>query len=95
MAQVTAGPTIAAEEDPAKHPVAVGGYVCAAAPVSFHPDLKVTTLKVRNTGDRPVQVGSHFHFFEVNPRAGVRSRRCVWPTPEHPGRGRAPLRARR
>jgi len=26
----------------------------------------VTTLKVRNTGDRPVQVGSHFHFFEVN-----------------------------
>ena len=28
--------------------------------------LPVTTLKVRNTGDRPVQVGSHFHFFEVN-----------------------------
>ena len=26
----------------------------------------MTTLKVRNTGDRPVQVGSHFHFFEVN-----------------------------
>lgn len=25
------------------------------------------TLKVTNTGDRPVQVGSHFHFFEVNP----------------------------
>ncbi|MFQ9865912.1 MAG: urease subunit beta [Bilophila wadsworthia] len=23
-------------------------------------------LKVRNTGDRPIQVGSHFHFFEVN-----------------------------
>ena len=29
-------------------------------------ELPVTTLKVRNTGDRPVQVGSHFHFFEVN-----------------------------
>ena len=26
----------------------------------------MTTLKVRNSGDRPVQVGSHFHFFEVN-----------------------------
>ena len=26
----------------------------------------MTTLKVNNTGDRPVQVGSHFHFFEVN-----------------------------
>jgi urease beta subunit len=25
------------------------------------------TLRVSNTGDRPVQVGSHFHFFEVNP----------------------------
>ena len=26
----------------------------------------VTTLLVANTGDRPVQVGSHFHFFEAN-----------------------------
>jgi urease subunit beta len=25
------------------------------------------TLKVANTGDRPIQVGSHFHFYEVNP----------------------------
>ena len=25
------------------------------------------TLEVANSGDRPVQVGSHFHFFEVNP----------------------------
>jgi urease subunit beta len=25
------------------------------------------TLKVTNTGDRPLQIGSHFHFFEVNP----------------------------
>ncbi|WP_127820230.1 urease subunit beta [Microbacterium sp. CPCC 204701] len=25
------------------------------------------TLRVTNTGDRPVQIGSHFHFFEVNP----------------------------
>lgn len=26
-----------------------------------------TTLMVANTGDRPVQVGSHYHFFETNP----------------------------
>jgi urease beta subunit len=26
----------------------------------------VTELEVENTGDRPIQVGSHFHFFEVN-----------------------------
>jgi urease beta subunit len=28
---------------------------------------RVTTVLVRHTGDRPVQVGSHYHFFEVNP----------------------------
>jgi urease subunit beta len=27
---------------------------------------ETTTIKVVNTGDRPIQVGSHFHFFEVN-----------------------------
>ena len=26
----------------------------------------VTELNVANTGDRPIQIGSHFHFFEVN-----------------------------
>ncbi|TDO97330.1 MULTISPECIES: urease subunit beta [Marinomonas] len=25
------------------------------------------TLRVENTGDRPVQIGSHYHFYEVNP----------------------------
>ncbi len=28
---------------------------------------KTRTLSVSNTGDRPVQVGSHYHFFETNP----------------------------
>jgi urease subunit beta len=40
--------------------------VCRPEPIAFHEHLPVTTLTVRNTGDRPVQVGSHFHFFEVN-----------------------------
>ncbi len=66
MAETKAGPVIAANVDPATANVAVGGYVCHPAPIAFHDNLKVTTLKVRNTGDRPVQVGSHFHFFEVN-----------------------------
>ena len=66
MAEVKAGPVIAASVDPATAKVAVGGYVCHADPIAFHDKLKVTTLTVRNTGDRPVQVGSHFHFFEVN-----------------------------
>jgi urease subunit beta len=66
MAGVKAGPLVAADVDPATVDVPVGGYVCAADPVAFHDHLPVTRLKVRNTGDRPVQIGSHFHFFEVN-----------------------------
>ena len=44
----------------------VGGYVLAAAPVKINAGRPRLKLTVRNTGDRPVQVGSHFHFFEVN-----------------------------
>jgi urease subunit beta len=66
MAKVPAGPTVAPEVDPATADVGVGGYVCRPEPVVFNEHLPVTTLKVRNTGDRPIQVGSHFHFFETN-----------------------------
>ena len=66
MAGPKAGPAVAADVDPATAEVAVGGYVCSPAPITFDADRPVTTLKVRNTGDRPIQVGSHFHFFEVN-----------------------------
>ena len=37
-----------------------------AGPVEANAGRRVATLLVRHTGDRPVQVGSHFHFFEVN-----------------------------
>jgi urease subunit beta len=40
--------------------------VCSAAAIAFDQDRPVTTLAVTSTGDRPIQVGSHFHFFEVN-----------------------------
>ena len=66
MASVKSYPSLAADVDPATASVPVGGYVCRKEAVSFHEKLPVTALKVRNTGDRPVQVGSHFHFFEVN-----------------------------
>lgn len=36
------------------------------ASVTLNEGRKTTTLSVANTGDRPVQVGSHVHFFEVN-----------------------------
>jgi len=44
----------------------VGGYVLAADPIEINPRRARQRLAVRNTGDRPIQVGSHFHFFEVN-----------------------------
>jgi urease subunit beta len=44
----------------------VGGYVLKAEPIEINPGRPRTTLKARNTGDRPIQVGSHYHFFEVN-----------------------------
>jgi urease subunit beta len=44
----------------------VGGYILAAAPVQINVGRPQVKLTVRNTGDRPVQVGSHFHFFEIN-----------------------------
>ena len=66
MAGPKAGPAVATNVDPATVEVPVGGYVCSSALVTFDADRPVTTLKVRNAGDRPIQVGSHFHFFEVN-----------------------------
>jgi urease subunit beta len=66
MAQVSAYAVVPADVDPATAAVPLGGYVCRAEPVTFDASKPVTTLMVRNTGDRPVQVGSHFHFFEVN-----------------------------
>jgi urease subunit beta len=66
MAQVSAYATVPADVDPATADVPVGGYVCRAEPITFDKQKLVVTLTVRNTGDRPVQVGSHFHFFEAN-----------------------------
>jgi urease beta subunit len=37
-----------------------------AGPLQANVGRSTTKLLVRHTGDRPVQVGSHFHFFEVN-----------------------------
>jgi urease subunit beta len=42
-----------------------GEYLLAAEPVTV--DRETIELIVVNTGDRPVQVGSHFHFASVNP----------------------------
>jgi urease subunit beta len=55
----------------------VGGYILAATPVTINAGRPRATLAIRNTGDRPIQVGSHFHFFEVN-RALEFDRECAF-----------------
>ena len=36
------------------------------SPITINEGLDVRTLRVSNKGDRPIQVGSHYHFLEVN-----------------------------
>lgn len=54
------------EAVPSKPQAPVGGLVLAADDIEINAGYPVTEITVRNTGDRPIQVGSHFHFFEVN-----------------------------
>ncbi|AFS83322.1 urease subunit beta [Candidatus Nitrosopumilus sediminis] len=43
-----------------------GEYFTSDEPITAHVGKSTTSVSVRNTGDRPIQVGSHTHFFEVN-----------------------------
>ena len=76
--------------------------------IELNADLDRTTLIVSNTGDRPIQVGSHYHFAETNPallfdRTAARGKRLDIAAGTairfEPGQGREvtliPLRGRR
>jgi urease subunit beta len=61
-----------------------GEVLTGDAPVVLLEGRSIITVEVRNEGDRPVQVGSHYHFAEVNPalrfdRAAARGRRLAIP----------------
>jgi len=43
-----------------------GEYILDGEDIELNKGRPVTTITVNNTGDRPVQIGAHFHFFEVN-----------------------------
>lgn len=43
-----------------------GEYLLAADPIELNEGRQTRRIEVRNRGDRPIQVGSHCHFFEVN-----------------------------
>ena len=43
-----------------------GEIITKKGELKLNEDSKLTKLKVSNSGDRPIQVGSHYHFFETN-----------------------------
>ncbi|GAA5189883.1 urease subunit beta [Rugosimonospora acidiphila] len=43
-----------------------GGYLLRGEPLELNAGRPTIRVEVRNTGDRPIQVGSHFHFYEAN-----------------------------
>jgi urease subunit beta len=43
-----------------------GELRAASGEIEVNPGRATATVRVVNTGDRPIQVGSHFHFFDVN-----------------------------
>jgi urease subunit beta len=44
-----------------------GEYILKDGEIVLNTDREAIELEVANTGDRPIQVGSHYHFFETNP----------------------------
>ena len=44
-----------------------GEYFIQDGEIELNKGRRAVTLPVSNTGDRPIQVGSHYHFFETNP----------------------------
>lgn len=51
----------------AAKPFGVGEVQVAAGTIALNERRPTVRLEVSNTGDRPIQVGSHYHFFETNP----------------------------
>ena len=43
-----------------------GEVVVRAGDIELNPGRATVTIEVSNTGDRPIQVGSHYHFYETN-----------------------------
>ncbi|KJV06769.1 urease subunit beta [Methylocucumis oryzae] len=44
-----------------------GEIIPASGDIELNQNLQTLVLMVANTGDRPIQVGSHYHFYETNP----------------------------
>ena len=62
--------------------------------IELNKGRKTVTLTVANTGDRPIQVGSHYHFFETNPALKFDRKKARGMRLDIAGRHRGALRAR-
>jgi len=47
-----------------------GEVIAADGEIELNSGRATVTVSVANTGDRPIQVGSHYHFYETNPALG-------------------------
>jgi urease subunit gamma/beta len=81
------GTKLVSVHDPIRGPgeLIAGEYDLREEPISLVPDRPRMQRAVTNTGDRPIQVGSHFHFYETNPalafdRDGVQGYRLDIPS---------------
>ncbi len=63
---VTVHQPIRPGSEPLEDAIVPGEVVAAAGEIELSAGRATVALRVSNTGDRPVQVGSHYHFFEVN-----------------------------
>ena len=52
---------------PVKKALGIGAVMSAPGTIDLNVGRAGKTIEVANSGDRPIQVGSHYHFFEVNP----------------------------
>ena len=52
---------------PSRAPTGIGAIETREGDIEINVGRETRRIAVANTGDRPIQVGSHYHFFEVNP----------------------------
>ena len=72
-----------------------GEYFLETEPIEANVGRKTANVVVQHTGDRPVQVGSHYHFFEVNNALDFDRERGSRHAPEYPGGNFREIRAGR
>jgi urease beta subunit len=70
-----------------------GEMIVAPGDIEINAGRDTLTVEVANTGDRPIQVGSHYHFHETNPALSFQRERHSRVSPQHSFRDRGAIRA--